>query len=155
MSTLFFSCFFFFNLERDTVLRTKEDDRMLTEMQFTVRWLNWPWLNMVVAWTWLLNMVVDRLVHACRNYRLFMAWWTNRLEQRCWNHRDKSIAMFMHDRTLTGNYEMTRLNSYAMLTTVNLVVVSNRVLHVSLTYANNACRFAKLYTLCWNMIEQY
>ena len=30
-----------------------------------------------------LNSVVDRLVHACWN-RLFMAWWTNRLEQRCW-----------------------------------------------------------------------
>ena len=37
--------------------------------------------------------------------------------------------------------------------TKNLVVVSNRVLHV-LTYVNNPCRFAKLYTICWNMIEQ-
>ena len=70
-----------------------------------------------------LNMVVDRLVHACWN-RLFMAWWTNRLEQRCWNHHDKSTAIFIHDVTDI------------------LVVVSSQVLHV-LTYANNPCRFAK------------
>ena len=28
----------------------------------------------------------------------YMAWWTNRLEQRCWNHHDKSTDMFMHGR---------------------------------------------------------
>ena len=44
-----------------------------------------------------LNMVVGRFVHACWN-RLYMVWWTNRLEQRCWNHHNKSIAMFIHDR---------------------------------------------------------
>ena len=56
-------------------------------------WLSWPaWtvfligLNMVQLVS--LNSVVDRLVHACWN-RVFMAWWTNRLEQRCWNHHDK------------------------------------------------------------------
>ena len=37
---------------------------------------------------------------------------------------------------------------------MNLVVVSSRILH-DLTYANNPCWFAKLYTICWNMIEQY
>ena len=69
-----------------------------------------------------LNMVVDRLVHAC------------------WN-------------MLSGNDEITRLNS-DLTTTMNLVVVASPVLHV-LTYANNPCRFAKLYTICRNMIEQY
>ena len=45
-------------------------------------------LNMVELAS--LNIVVDRVdIHA----------WTNRLEQRCWNHHDKSTAMFMHDRT--------------------------------------------------------
>ena len=60
---------------------------------------------------------------------------TNRLEQRCWNHHGKSTAMSIHDRTLlSGNDEITRLNS-DVTTTMNLVVVSSRVLHV-LTYAN-------------------
>ena len=66
-------------------------------------WQAWTWLSWL-AWTLLLtglnmvelaslntvelaslNMVVDRLEHACWN-RLFMAWWTNRLErlERCW-----------------------------------------------------------------------
>ena len=63
----------------------------------TWTWSSWPAWKMVELTS--LNMVVDRLdVHACWN-RLFMAWWTNRLEQRCWNHHDKSTAMFMHDRT--------------------------------------------------------
>ena len=74
--------------------------------------------------TWLLT---TRLVHACWN-RLFVAWWTNRLEQRCWNHHDKSTAMFIHDRTCCQGM---------------MVVISSRVLHV-LTV-----------TRCWNMIEQY
>ena len=103
-----------------------------------------------------LNSVVDRFVHAYWN-RLFMAWWTSILEQHCWNHHDKSTAMFMHDRTcmLSGNDEITRLNS-DVTTTMNLVVVSSWVLHV-LTYVNNPCRFVKLYynILCWNMIEQH
>ena len=43
---------------------------------------------------------------------------------------------------LSGNDEITRLNSD--VTTMDLVVVSSRVLHV-LTYANNPCRFDKLY----------
>ena len=55
---------------------------------------------------------------------------------------------------LSGNCDkIARLNS-DVTTTMNLVVVSSRVLHV-LTYANNPCRFAKLYTICWNTIEQY
>ena len=82
---------------------------------YTLSWPAWTWyvelanLNMVrragqlehgtlswPAWTWYvelasLNSVVDRLVHACWN-RLFMTCWTNRLEQRCWNHHDKSTA---------------------------------------------------------------
>ena len=71
---------------------------------------------------------------------------TNRLEQRCWNHHGKSTAMSIHDRTLlSGNDEITRLNS-DVTTTMNLVVVSSRVLHV-LAYANIACRFAKLCTI--------
>ena len=45
-----------------------------------------------------LNSVVDRLVHACWN-RLFMAWWTNRLEQRYWNYYDKSTVLFINDKT--------------------------------------------------------
>ena len=49
----------------------------------------------------------------------------DRLVHACWD-RDK----------------ITRLNS-DVTTTMNLVVVSSRVLHV-LTYANNPCRFAKL-----------
>ena len=43
---------------------------------------------------------------------------TNRLEQRFWNHHDKSTAIFIHDRTcLLGNDEIARLNSdvYSML----------------------------------------
>ena len=44
---------------------------------------------------------------------------------------------------LSGNDEITRLNS-DVTTTMNLVVVSCRFLHV-LTYTNNPCRFAKLY----------
>ena len=68
-------------------------------------WLCWPaWTCLLTGWAALnmvelasLNTVVDRHVHACCN-RLFMAWWTNRLEQRCWNHHDKSTAMFIHDR---------------------------------------------------------
>ena len=48
---------------------------------------------------------------------------------------DKSTALFIHGR-------ITRFNS-DVTTTMNLVVVSSRVLHV-LTYANNPCRFAKL-----------
>ena len=71
-----------------------------------------------------LNMVVDRLVHACWN-RLFMAWWTNRLEQRYWNHHDKSTAIFIHGITCCqGMNEITRLNS-DVTTTMHLVVVSN------------------------------
>ena len=35
-----------------------------------------------------------------------------------------------------------------------LVVVWSQVLYV-LTYANNPCRFAKLFTICWNKVEQY
>ena len=54
---------------------------------------------------------------------------------------------------LSGNDEITRLNN-DVTTTMNLVVVSSRVLHV-LTYANNPCRFTKLYTICRNMIEQF
>ena len=34
------------------------------------------------------------------------------------------------------------------------LVSSRVVLHV-LTCANNPCQFAKLYTICWKMIEQY
>ena len=49
---------------------------------------------------------------------------------------------------LSGNYEITRLNS-DVTTTMNLVLVSSRVLHV-LTYANNPCRFTKLYN---NMLK--
>ena len=45
-------------------------------------------------------------------------------------------------------------NNKIETTTMNLVVVSSWVLHV-LTYANNPCRFAKLYTICRNIIEQY
>ena len=68
-------------------------------------WLCWPaWTCLLTGWAALnmvelasLNTVVDRHVHACCN-SLFMAWWTNRLEQRCWNHHDKSTAMFIHDR---------------------------------------------------------
>ena len=99
-----------------------------------------------------LNSVVDRFVSGWN--RLFMAWWTNRLEQRRWNHHDKSTAMFIHDRNmLWRNDEITILNS-DVTTTMNLVDVSSRVLHV-LIYANNPCRFAKLHTIiCWNMIEQ-
>ena len=37
----------------------------------------------------------DQLEHGCCQV---CSWWTNRLEQRCWNHHDKSIAMFIHDR---------------------------------------------------------
>ena len=44
-----------------------------------------------------LNMVVGRLVHACWNSGLVNE--QNRFEQRCWNHHDKSTAMFIHDRT--------------------------------------------------------
>ena len=54
--------------------------------------------------------------------------------------------MINHQRCsymLLGNDEITRLNS-DVTTTMNSVVVSSRVLHV-LTYANNHCRFAKLY----------
>ena len=39
---------------------------------------------------------------------------------------------------LSGNDEITRLNS-DVTTTMNLAVVSSRVLHI-LTYANNPCR---------------
>ena len=53
-------------------------------------------LNMVELSS--LNIVVGRLIDACWN-RLFMAWWTNRFEQRCWNRHDKSTAMFIHDGT--------------------------------------------------------
>ena len=54
-------------------------------------WYSMTSLNMVELAS--LNMVVDRLVHVCWNR---LAWWMNRLEQRCWNHHDKSTAMFMH-----------------------------------------------------------
>ena len=86
-----------------------------------------------------LNMVelvslntVDRLVRACWN-RLFMAWWTNRFEQRCWKHHDRPTALSINDRKLLlGNDEITRLNS-DVTTTMNLAVVLSRVLYV-LTY---------------------
>ena len=63
--------------------------------------------------------------------------------------------LIIHDRIdiLSGNDEITRLNS-DVTTTMNLVVVLSRILHV-LTYTNNTSRFAMLYTICWNMIEQY
>ena len=48
---------------------------------------------------------------------------------------------------LSDNDEITRLNS-DVITTMNLVVVSSRVLHV-ITYANNPRRFAKLYTIMY------
>ena len=48
-----------------------------------------PWQHVLSC----MNMAVDRVVHTCWN-RLFMVWWTNRLEQRCWNHHDKSTTMF-------------------------------------------------------------
>ena len=54
---------------------------------------------------------------------------------------------------LSGNDEITKLNT-DVTTTMYLAVVSSLVLHV-LTYTNNPCRFTKLYTICWNMIEQY
>ena len=45
---------------------------------------------------------------------------------------------------LSGDDEITRLNN-DVTTTMNLVVACS----------NNPCRFAKLYTICCNMIEQY
>ena len=121
----------------------------------TWTWSSWPAWKMVELTS--LNMVVDRLdVHACWN-KLFMAWWTNRLEQRCWKHHDKSTATFIHNKTCchAGNGDMTSdWTAILQQPCMNLVVVSSRGLHV-LTYANNPCRFAKLYTICWNMIEQY
>ena len=74
------------------------------------------------------------------------------------NH-DKSTAvatcwLYMIELTyFHGNDEITRLNS-DVTTTMNLAVVLSRILHV-LTYTNNTSRFAMLYTICWNMIEQY
>ena len=55
-------------------------------------------LNMVglAARTWLLTGL---FMHVGTYNVLSMAWWTNRLERRCWNHHDKSTAMFIHDRT--------------------------------------------------------
>ena len=73
-----------------------------------------------------LNMVVDRLVHVCWN----CSWLDERTD---WNVvgtiiHDKSTAMFM---LLSGKDEITllRLNS-DVTTTMNLLVVSSRVLHV-------------------------
>ena len=43
----------------------------------------------------------------------------NRLEQRCWNHHDKSRAMFMHDRTrcqgmMNNNIELRCYNNHEL-----------------------------------------
>ena len=69
--------------------------------------------GVTVAWTWLL---IDRLVvDSCMLEQTFHGLiWANRLEQCCWNHHDKSIAMFTHDRTCCQGVhdEIARLNSY-------------------------------------------
>ena len=70
-----------------THVHVRKNAQLVFACSQTWTWLSWPaWtvlltgLNTVELASW--NSVVDRLVHACWN-RLFMAWWTNWLEQRC------------------------------------------------------------------------
>ena len=58
----------------------------------------------------------------------------NRLEQRCWNYNSVACS-YMLEHMLSGNDEITRLNS-EVTTTMSLVAVSSLVLHV-LAFANN------------------
>ena len=44
----------------------------------------WTWIGCWQACSWMLH---------CN--RVFMAWWTNRFEQHCWNHHDKSTELNM------------------------------------------------------------
>ena len=115
-------------------------------------WQTWTWLSWP-AWTWLLTGLS---MHACWN-RLFMAWWTNIFEQRCWNHHDESTAMFMHDRTCchAGNDEITRLpirrccNNHELGCCIKSSFACSNIREQPLSIHQ------AVYTICWNMIEQY
>ena len=82
--------------------------------------------------------------------------WTWLLEQtvHCWNHHDKSTAMFIHDRICCQGMMKWQVWTMMLQQPWTLVVVSSQVFHV-LTNVKNPCRFAKLYIICWNIIEQY
>ena len=56
-------------------------------------------------------------------------WWNSKIEQRCYNNHELGCSI----KSVQEFPDVHRLN----------------------IYANNPCRFAKLYTICWNMIEQY
>ena len=120
----------------------------------TWTWLSWP------AWTWLSwpawTVLLTGLFMQCWN-RLFMAWWTNRLEQRCWNHHDKSTAIFIHDTTSVVREEWwnNKIEQRCQYNTYELGCCIKSGFACSNIRKPNSYRFAKLYKICWNVIEQY
>ena len=119
-------------------------------------WLSWP------AWTWL-SWPTWTLVELAN---LNIGWagqlehdWAGQLEHgcwqacscmleqtiHCWNHHDKSTAMFMHDKTCCQG--MMKEQDW----TAMLQQPGTWLLYDVLTYANNPCRFAKLCRICWNI----
>ena len=87
----------------------------------------------------------------------------SKVSSKCWKRRfrDPKSKKFAGDMPpdLTRNVHVSKLDPpLDVTTTMNLVVVSSQVLHV-LTYCTctrtTHYRFAKLYNICWNVIEQY
>ena len=104
---------------------------------------------------------LDRLVHVCWN-KLFMAWWTNRLEQCCWNHHDKSMALIVHvihDRTCclrvhfvrewwNNKIEQRCYNNHKLGCCIKSGFACSNIREQPLL-------IRQAVTICWNMIEQY
>ena len=100
-------------------------------------WPNWTLVelaNLNIGWA-------GQLEHGCWQACSCM------LEQtiHCWNHHDKSTAMFMHDKTCCQG--MMKEQDW----TAMLQQPGTWLLYDVLTYANNPCRFAKLCRICWNI----
>ena len=123
-------------------------------------WQAWTWLHELTSLNMVelaslnmvelasLNRVVDMFVHACWDRQLFMAaWWTNRLEQRCsyMIEVEHVVREWWNNKT-----EQRCYNNHELGCCIKSGFACSNI------YANNpGCRFVKLYTLCWNMIEQY
>ena len=108
-------------------------------------WPNWTLVelaNLNIGWAGQLEHDwAGQLEHGCWQACSCM------LEQtiHCWNHHDKSTAMFMHDKTCCQG--MMKEQDW----TAMLQQPGTWLLYDVLTYANNPCRFAKLCRICWNI----
>ena len=100
-------------------------------------WSTWTWL-LTGSFSCMLEQTVDDFIN----------------EQTCMNNVVGTIMINQQPRSsMIEHVVRERWNNKIEQRCYNnhdLVVVSSRVLHV-LTYANNPCQFAKLYTICWNI----